>query len=769
MRKHSFWIFLVLICLLPVMALAADDARTMKPLPADMVMINWVEGLELTGYSVTDGQISMDVDVEKTDWPLVMMNTGAISEFGLNYYIRIPEGADFLNTRMGNAFTDEEIDNTDFWAEQEEWGNYERNLSNAMEMDGVRYINTGSRLATWVEEMESIVIDETFENEYLLLRWYDYADGEYKPIATHKLKITRTATAYGMIPVGNALHISDDDRIVVDVNENLDHVKVDVKDGVITLTPQNENASCRDDQMTVWVEFPENAVKWAGFHTEEPWDPNVEQDGKKYALWDIWGVRINNTNAMQTNCFWFYDEEGNVVEKFPLKLKKNPMAGSKPMEEYMQEVTGGQLEEENWTMDWKTVPQSKMLITSVIPSSVYKINYANGMIKTSISGQGHDLVNYRSQGETIDILAPAGAKSYRANNSGDAWWGPEDPGRYYEKHYSVVDQEAQPVINGKARVWDSGEVLRAIPVAGSNLTVYFPVQYNNGNPYYKQTNIIYFYDVLNPTWETKPIAQWYYTRMDDDNYFLTAAKASYRSEDEIPEGLTDPCIVDPKGRDLELRVRYYLQGGRNARHFELSVVDRNGKPIKLKKNEGVYVYLPYTASSDKKHWVHHFGNDLYTAQNPKYDRIEVENTSKGLRFYTESFSPFVLNWDAELVSITLANGTLSCDGVIVTSGQFEVGSEVTLMANVPAGKVFKGWMGLDGVQFLDGYTKDNATTQFIVPAADLNIFALWTDAPAGTVSQPPKTGDNAPLMLWFALAALSAAGMVIMLQKRRHS
>lgn len=765
MRKQSFWILLVLICLLPVLALAADDARTLKPMPKDWVKYEIPDGLAVDSVSLTDGQFSMKINTEDTDWADVILDTGSSSEMFMDFRIYVPEEADYFNLMSNTAVEDEWVDQIDFWG-GEPWGDYGRRVEN----NGDYYASAGCQFATWIGELDSMVVDDTMELKYILVRYYkqtgtkDNGDPICEPLYTYKLRVYRNATTYGMIPFGKSHTVSSDDRIIVDVENALKDVKVEVEDGTITLTPKSKDAYVDHEweEILVLVEFPEGAVAWSDSKTGDHYTYR-EQDGKKYAEWWVY-VSLFNTNGKGSRSFWFFDENGDVVEKFPLILKKNPVANMQPMEAYMQEVTGGDMDDEmiSWKMNWQPVPQQNMKINSVIPSSVYKINYSNGMITTSLNGQGNDLINFSDNGESIDIIAPKNAKSFRANNSGAASWGPGEKWDYIDMSWNVMDSDPQPIVNGKARVWDSGSVLRQVEITGSDLTVYIPVQYNHGNEYYKQTNLIYFYDVPNPTPETKPIAQWYYTRMDDDNYFLTVSNKSYASEADIPDGLTDPCIVDPYQRGYQLRVRYYLQGGKNARHFELSVVDTNGNPIKLKKGEGVYVYLPYTASSDKKHWVHHFGNDLYTSSNPKYDLVEVTNTSKGLRFYAESFSPFVLNWEAETVSISIYSNYVTG----LASGEYNVGDIVTMIATNPAGKEFAEWVGLEDVQFVSGsiYTP---TVSFIVPDHDLTIFALYGEA--GAASQPPKTGDSTPLMAWFALAALSAAGMVIVLQKRRHS
>ena len=199
MSKRTFWILLMALCLLPVLAMA-DDARTMKPLPKDMVTYSLPDGLALTKSSHKDGQISLTIDVENTDWPLVLLDDGGFSDIGMNCLIRVPEGADYVYDINGGAFTDEEIANFDFWAGSEQWHEYGREVRNMMEVDGVHYLNAGSILAGWIGEINSVRLDDSADNWYILLRWYDQVGTDQQgkavcePIATHRLKISRGAT-----------------------------------------------------------------------------------------------------------------------------------------------------------------------------------------------------------------------------------------------------------------------------------------------------------------------------------------------------------------------------------------------------------------------------------------------------------------------------------------------------------------------------------------------------------------------------------------------
>ena len=106
-------------------------------------------------------------------------------------------------------------------------------------------------------------------------------------------------------------------------------------------------------------------------------------------------------------------------------------------------------------------------------------------------------------------------------------------------------------------------------------------------------------------------------------------------------------VAEQAGADL-------AQPAYEAKYLDL--VDANNGNVWIKASEPVTVYWPYPAGTDENtefHLVHFEGLDrelsngeissAIDSANAVY--VEVENTEHGVRFTTDSFSPFVLIWD----------------------------------------------------------------------------------------------------------------------------
>jgi hypothetical protein len=113
-----------------------------------------------------------------------------------------------------------------------------------------------------------------------------------------------------------------------------------------------------------------------------------------------------------------------------------------------------------------------------------------------------------------------------------------------------------------------------------------------------------------------------------------------------------------------------------------------------------------------------------------------------------------------LYSITAANGTASIDENPVTEA-FE-GDEITLVADdAPAGKIFANWTNPSGnITFAN---ENNATTIFIMPAADVSVEATYSDltaiSNAGTGKATPIYPN--PATQYIRIAGLKDAPYII--------
>mgnify|MGYP004504399631 CR=1 FL=1 len=105
-----------------------------------------------------------------------------------------------------------------------------------------------------------------------------------------------------------------------------------------------------------------------------------------------------------------------------------------------------------------------------------------------------------------------------------------------------------------------------------------------------------------------------------------------------------PTIVDPDTRHEQwmLESCYALQSGLDAYQVELHLLDENGEMVQPDGKKEFYLPYPdgmsYEANAT---WRLRHYNDDYTA----YTYVDVTATEAGLRFESDSLSPFVLLWD----------------------------------------------------------------------------------------------------------------------------
>lgn len=120
-----------------------------------------------------------------------------------------------------------------------------------------------------------------------------------------------------------------------------------------------------------------------------------------------------------------------------------------------------------------------------------------------------------------------------------------------------------------------------------------------------------------------------------------------QSEDDLPDVITEPILIDPPTEnDVQLTlVMYYYPSYRGNTDFaEFYLLEPTGLPVS-DFDGSVVIYWPYpqgyTYSSPVHYQLKHYLDNTRT----KFEILEVTPMPKGLRFVTDSFSPFELTWN----------------------------------------------------------------------------------------------------------------------------
>lgn len=143
------------------------------------------------------------------------------------------------------------------------------------------------------------------------------------------------------------------------------------------------------------------------------------------------------------------------------------------------------------------------------------------------------------------------------------------------------------------------------------------------------------------------------TEEDPDIYFLaiTLENASVLATLPVPSeaainGRVDrPIFVAFGSHNWKLQSKYDVQCGVRAYQVELTMLDENGAPVDFSEQGDQVFYLPYPENMSYESgatWtLRHYLDDSYSS----FEFLDVTATENGLRFETDSLSPFVLLWD----------------------------------------------------------------------------------------------------------------------------
>lgn len=124
----------------------------------------------------------------------------------------------------------------------------------------------------------------------------------------------------------------------------------------------------------------------------------------------------------------------------------------------------------------------------------------------------------------------------------------------------------------------------------------------------------------------------------------------YRSEDDLPDQIKNPSLIIPKSEEkmeFRLGVYYYPNCRGNTDFAELYLIqEENDIPVPDYEymGEKIVLYWPYPEGCSYTSPVHYQLKHYMDNTRTEFKLVDVTPTEKGLRFETDSFSPFELTW-----------------------------------------------------------------------------------------------------------------------------
>lgn len=802
MRK--FWIPLLLLCLLPVCALATQ----IEEIPAGSYEVQIFKGTKVDQLEQNAGLATLRINTEETDWQTLLSNSYDPTHPQVRVLVSencVPAGAETMQSFNGNGFESDEQALDMFRMFEEELGDFGYDHL---------YGDVGSvEIAQYVAAQDCIQPREDFT--WVYLRWYD---GNHNPLKTASVKVEVSHTRT------NAFHVSPLPKLPASrIRANMwgaSNLEASYQDGTLTYTASGISDA---DDVCTGIVAPSGAVAWK---EQESSDVRFLEEGCAAVYYPV------NTERgdMFTSRIDFLNAAEEVVESVSLTVHISPVPSSLPWTDYN-------------TLGWEAVPPANLKIQNGAASAGYVMEYKNGILHSSFEGDASSIASMDMAQVTVSVAAPAGAKSARTNNSGmNNYLGMQDEERYLEQEAFVRNSDIIPLTDGCIET-QGGDAFNQIELEEENLTLYLPWSFETAY-LFGETMLIFWYAEEEPSENAVPIAKQYYNHTNE--MFVLESVTAAVTPDNIPDDLKEPIVVDRHGRQWWLHIRHYFQSGDCARHYELLLMDDNGQLVRLGENETVTVYLPYpegcSKDDDYEYCLRHYGLEMYDFGEQQHEELTIHKADKGLWFETNSFSPYVLSWEeslpegAEIITAAIPlemldevpgrlgetenwdtiEEIISClteymlwmdseiapeniafydviplyhvDGrnpIPVTPDNWpldENGDPVMILANVPYPEG-TGSVGYDftllhmqaeemggrlpgAINFPEIVRTDEDGIWFY--ADSLSPVAVgWKVHKAESL--PPRTGDSTPVMLLCLMAALSGMVLILMVRRRRHS
>lgn len=636
--KKTLGILILLLCLLLTAGALADSETTLRLTPRndqlpDGLVVNAFTAEESEDFSagaaVSTGKVhyftvTLNVDVDNTDWNKLVTNGGlGDGKLEVPWTLKAPEG--YSKIKYGMDYTVPYWENHDY---NDDFTLYDGDFD---DLEVTNQIGQSMPFATYVRENELLTYTPEPKTRYMTFRWYK-SETDY---VTDIIKLVNvSAEGWKKVSPSYVEEIkTDTGDMILSAKKVEDYeIKYRVSEGLSTLTTK--------------IKAPAGATSCT-YQNLDSYDGEqiVQVDG------DGWIALSTPAGKTSTNHYvlnWKKQDDSTCTQALVITVS---VKGSKPAvtawNEFIALVDGT-------TMDFRLNALADSLMT-VEKNKDGVTGWMNIKLKNTAGIPTVTWTDFTKTGYEIELDVPEGAVKVAALQLPENIFEPIDwnifnqfMGRVYNPdNYGAVS------VSGKTSYVFEGAILRNMIPGDNRIAVYAP--YVTADEDRGEVWVFYFYDEDGNLIEEQGLYA-IVTVSELGNLYTTDVIL----EADLPEGTVEyPLLVSSSYTGWELQTEYNIQSGNQAVQMDLTLLDEEGEVAKLEEQNSNVFYLPYpegmSYESGATWTLRHYLDDEYT----KYELLTVTATEHGLRFETDSLSPFVLLWDmsAEEAPISTAPKT----------------------------------------------------------------------------------------------------------------
>lgn len=608
MKKIVLGILLLALLLLGASALA----ESIDPVPVDQIGYVMPSGTSgALSISTQPGSLRITIDDSKVNWASAFASSGLNgAEAQMIWQIKAYTGA-----KSVRILTDYTEGDQNALAVLETAQRYTIDTIDGYgvpcQPGGMPITERGQRIASAILDMDYVVPQDV--SNVIYVRWYDQSG---TALCTQKLNVAMTHTQKKAFTA----KVSDGtpaDRIQPDQSTGV--TVLEKKTGSVTywVPAPNTNVKTRITAPAGATQYAtQGNMKSGGFSSVEPIEGGCA----------VVSLTSNGNVSSSTQTVYFLDARGNLVETVSVNVNIQPEQQMKVWPAYVNS-------------DMFPLGKDQLEIINDAASMGYTYTYDQntGHLKCSFNGKQAS-GGLRQNKLTLRIKDPdwgaVGCRIYQIGSN--SLLGPSAGS--VEKMRLELDK-GYP--NGPAKISSSGAVVhtdeynpfRVIKPGGDAITLYVP------DASAMVENYVQLY-VVEWTYEDYTECQYFY--MTTEPFTATLQTYPAYAEGALRGPVQHPCVVC--GQQLKLVVIRYITESDSVWHYEMYLVDENGRTVQ--PNGPVKIYLPYPDGHIPgcRYTLHHYTNSLYSAADVNtYQPMEIRDTEYGLMFETASFSPFILS------------------------------------------------------------------------------------------------------------------------------
>lgn len=693
--KKSLALVLALIMVMGCMSFAAAEGEQFTDFNGAVTLSKLTGGTE--DITLTGNTFTHTYDLTDSQWEEAFYNCGEDNGIYLTARFTLPESAEeyFKSSYKADA-TDEQCMEI---------------LRNAAYMGTEGSFGVGLRIAGAAYDGNNIIITPEHCNDSVIIKWLDKDGNDH----FHRVKFNLTVSRVGQgIKLTNASPAND--RVIFDTQAGANG---SYSDGTVRYMLGEGFTYGSNTTTTTKLVRPSTDATSATVNGETA--PISETDG---AI-ELTVAARNNQSMTESFTVCWLDADNKIIKTERITISNCPTGAGVPWQNYWAPMDSGRInvQDKNLTSFFSYDDDGKLL---------FKVDNNNAGTLNA------DKLNELSQNDLIyEITPPEGAKYFRMS-------GQHSP--LYDSFFADSTKEwleKQPFENC---VFENGAAK--------------PYYYSFGKLFNRtQVEGVYVYTVNNTpvTFADIVIIQWYnedenlikgeYFYLVKNPYVRTVETDALSTDPKAP--VTNPTLVasGSKGNEIlraEIPIQKAVNPNSNTKYLymKLKYIDKT-TGLEVKPGAaGAEVYLAYpdgmTYDNFKDYTVKltHYTDENHV----KHENVELEATLIGLKFKTDSFSPFLLEWTPKgsSSSSSSSGGSGGLSGVDITNRtnrgilSYRLGGGLLTFRLAGSGDVIVTENGKVVKPDADGWYTVSAGARIVV---DYPVMVL------------PKTGDM-PVWRW---------------------